>query len=110
MEACGIVCDECRDSEVRTRGIYVASTGTVLSKACEIFCDECRDWMSETRVIDVASMGTVKSKLVGFFSGKCWGGKVRNLCLDTEMSDRIFSGSKSQCGWLGRWGNRASGR
>ena len=42
-----------------TQGIYVASTGTVWSKACGIFCDECRDRMSETREISAAIAGAV---------------------------------------------------
>jgi len=47
----------------------------------------------------VASTGQFGQKLVDISVASAWGtrgGKVRNLCLDTEMSDRIFSGSKSQ--------------
>jgi hypothetical protein len=67
--------------------------------------------MSETRDIMCQARGRFSQKLVGITcqargqklvdisaasARGTRGGKVRNLCLDTEMSDRIFSGSKSQ--------------
>jgi hypothetical protein len=76
-----IVCDECRDGEVKNSGNLRGKHGDGSVKSL---------WIVLRRVQgqDVGNSG--------YFSGKCWGGKVRNLCLDTEMSDRIFSGSKSQ--------------
>jgi hypothetical protein len=99
-----IVCDECRDGNVENSGYYATSAGTVMSKT--------RDIMRRVQGRDVRNSGYLRGKhgdglvksLWIFFSGKCWGGKVRNLCLDTEMNDRIFSGSKGQRGRFGTLG------
>src|SRR5947207_8437805 len=69
--------------------ISAASAGTVKSKTCGSGRDECEDRMSETRDIAAASAGAVKSE----------------TCENTEMSDRIFSGSQR-----GSFGCRNAGK
>jgi hypothetical protein len=99
-----LLCDECRDGNVKNSGIVSGKYWDGMSETCGLERSATSAGMECQKLgYYVASTGTVKS---GNLCGRC------RVCsgADTEMSSCIFSGSKGQREQLGCWGNQASGR